>query len=151
MQRAPLPFCHGVNQAAVCHVAQEAKPTANKLAKHYGVSRNQMAAWLSGKEEMPRMLYELLALKLRCELPETCGLFAGWTIIGGERFTGPNLEKAGGLHWSDIDRLPEFRRLDNLASRQSDLIARLTKERDFYKRQCHLETRHSLLLRKMFD
>jgi len=144
-----LPYCPGVNQAAVVHVAGEFK--AYKLARHYNVPLNKMKAWLAGDEAMPLMLYELLAFRVRCELPETAGLFAGWNIVNGERFTGPNLDHKGGLHWSDIDRMPEFRRADSVATKQADLIERLMKERDFYKRQCWLETRHGLVLRQMFD
>lgn len=111
------------------------------------VPLNKMKAWLQGDEAMPLMLYELLAFRVRCEMPATAGMFAGWHIVDGQRFTGPNLDHKGGLHWTDIDRMPEFRRADSVASRQADLIERLTKERDFYKRQCWLETRHGLLFR----
>jgi hypothetical protein len=109
-----------------------------------------MRDWLTGNAEMPLMLYELLAMRVRCRLPATAGFFAGWTIINGERFTGPGITH-GGLHWVDIERLPEYRRVDRVADKQAELIEQLIRERDFYKRQCELESRFSFMLRSIVD
>jgi hypothetical protein len=84
-------------------------------------------------------------------LPSTAGLFSGWRVENGERLNGPGMTHKGGIHWVDIERLPEYRRVDNLASRQADLIERLTRERDWYKRQCELETKYGFILRMMVD
>lgn len=144
-----LPFCPGVNQADVYHVAQTFKP--HKLARQYGTNTEKMKEWLTGRSAMPRMLYELLAFRVLCTLPSTAGHFAGWRVIDGERFDGPGITYKGGLHWIEIDRLNEYRRADSVAHKQADLIERLMRERDFYKRQCELETRYALQLRTIFD
>jgi hypothetical protein len=144
-----LPHSPGVTPGEVWRVAAEQKP--HELARRYNVRTQLMKDWLTGGEEMPVMLYELLAMRVKCVLPMTAGMFSGWTVLDGQRFTGPGIEHKGGLHWSDIDRIVEFRRASSLASRQADLIERLSKELAFYKRQCWLENRHGLLLRKMFD
>jgi hypothetical protein len=144
-----LAHCPGVNNADAWFVAKD--QNAGKLARRYNVQTELMRDWLTGNQPMPRMLYELLALGELCELPSTAGLFAGWRVEKGERLSGPGIEHKGGLHWLDIARLPEYRRLDHLTSKQADLIERLTRERDFYKRQCELETRAGLMLRKIID
>ena len=90
-----LPYSPGVNQAKVVQVAEQV--SAAKLSRHYDVNLSLMKAWLNGDQAMPRMLYELLAFKERCELPATAGLFAGWHVIKGERITGPNLEHRSGF------------------------------------------------------
>lgn len=144
-----LPHCPGVNQADVWHVAQQFKP--QQIVRWYNVDSRKAKAWLSGEEPMPKMLYELLAFRVCTELPSTAGHFAHWRVIDGKRLDGPGISFKGGLSWIDIDRLNEYRRLDSLASRQTDLIEKLMRERDFYKRQCELETRHGLMLRSIFE
>ncbi|QNM98674.1 hypothetical protein [Chitinimonas koreensis] len=144
-----IPHCPGVNPGDVWAVA--AAQTPHVLARRYDVRTTQMRAWLSGDEPMPRMLYELLAFRVRCVLPSTAGLWAGWTVEGGERLNGPGIEHRGGIHWSDVYNLPEYRRANRLAERQAELIERLMKENRFYRRQCELESRHAGLLRLMID
>lgn len=144
-----LPNSPGVTPGDVWRVAAQQKP--HVLARRYNVRTELMRNWLTGADEMPVMLYELLAMQVVCMLPGTAGQFAGWRVLDGQRFTGPGIEHRGGITFDDVYRMPEYWRASSLAERQAELIERLMRERDFYKRQCELEARHGVLLRSMFD
>lgn len=55
-----------------------------------------------------------------------------------------------GLEFEELDRLPTYRRLYHLHSLQTGLIARLTIERDFYRRECHQQAQFGMVIIQLF-
>jgi hypothetical protein len=46
--------------------------------------------------------------------------------------------------------MPEYRKAHRLVQEQADLIERLMKERDFYRRNCHHQAKFGALLFRLF-
>lgn len=122
--------------------------TEQQLANDLAVTIEQIHRWKSGLDAVPSMAVRLLQLldagdTLRCAGP--------WN---GSRADGTRLHiDCGydlGLEFEELERLPTYRRLYHLHSLQTDLIERLTVERDFYRRECHQQARFGMVINSLF-
>ncbi|GHD60764.1 hypothetical protein [Jeongeupia chitinilytica] len=114
-----------------------------------GVGIDQVQRWKVGADPLPFAVYQLLRFFGMRTVPSGFGAWSGWrftedTIIppGGGRRDGARIQDVMFIrHWY-IDR--------QLLERQSNLIDDLTRQLDFYKRQCTLEARYGLMLATLF-
>lgn len=122
--------------------------TEQQLAVDLAVTVDQIHRWKSGTDAVPPMAVRLLQVldagdTLRCAGP--------WN---GSRADGTRLHidcgQDLGIEFEELERLPIYRRLYHLHSLQTDLIERLMLERDFYRRECHQQTRFGMVINQLF-
>ncbi|POZ60696.1 hypothetical protein C2I19_17560 [Chromobacterium alticapitis] len=55
------------------------------------------------------------------------------------------------MNHAEVYRLPDYRRAQRLVEQQAELIERLMKERNFYRKNCHQQARFGMLLNQVFQ
>ena len=123
--------------------------TDRDLAEALGVTVETVTSWKAGDQPVPLMAVKLLRLldsghTLKCAGP--------WN---GSRAEGTRLHLDCGhdlaLEFAELERLPDYRRLYHLHHLQTELIERLTIERDFYRRECHQQARFGMVVNQLFS
>lgn len=137
------------NTQTLMHVMLFVRPEVIATICH--VTLKTAIAWQSGEEPIPYAAFALVQLHHRRELPECFGKFAGWRLIDSKLVPPGGHPVADGVCLSDWPRRKELHLLGKLADSQAELIASLTRQRDFYRRQASLEARAGLMLHGWFS
>ncbi|MEO4030529.1 hypothetical protein ABH313_21085 [Chromobacterium vaccinii] len=120
------------------------------VAAEIGVSAQQLAYWRRGREPVPRVVYLWLRHRSETVLGAQYGPFKGFRLCDrGDALVCPGTGIR--VNHAEVERLPEYRRAQRLASDQAELIERLMVERDFYRKNCHRQARFGMLLNRLLD
>ncbi|POA97087.1 hypothetical protein C2134_19240 [Chromobacterium sinusclupearum] len=119
------------------------------VAAEIGVSAQQLAYWRRGREPVPRVVYLYLRHRAETTLGAQYGPFRGFHLCErGDALVCP----ATGIriNYVEVAMLPEYRRAKRLAEEQAELIGRLMKERDFYRKNCLKQAKYGAMLNTIF-
>lgn len=116
---------------------------ASQVAEICGTGLKTVEEWKNGTQAVPFAILQLLRFCALGVIPDGFGVWSGWQLTA-DRF-GPAGEK-GNARWEEILCIQDYRTDRSLTEKQADLIEALTRQRDFYKRQCSLEARTGLML-----
>lgn len=116
---------------------------ASNVADVCGVGITTVLDWQSGSSEIPLACYRLLQLVALGTIPPGFGRWAGWRFVE-DRIYCPGDNR--GVRWEEIVFMDHYRQNEHLVKLQAETIEQLMKQRDFYSRQCSLESRLGLML-----
>ncbi len=117
--------------------------SASETAEVCGVGITTVEAWRDGSEEIPLACYRLLRIVGQGIIPPGFGRWAGWRFYQ-DRIYPPGDQR--GVRWEELVFIDHYRLNENLVKLQSETIEQLTRQRDFYRKQCGLEARTGLML-----
>lgn len=121
-----------------------------EIATLAGVPVGTVAAWKSGKKAVPVVVVRLLRLMNSRKSLDDAGPWTGATVEGTRLVLDGAVGRRLSIEFEELDRLPEYRRLYHLGTRQAELIERLMVERDFYRSNCMQASRYGMLLNSIF-
>jgi hypothetical protein len=148
MRNRSFPVCtdSSVTSTELISVLWGAAPA--EISQTCGVDLNTVDLWRTGAQPVPYPVFQLLRFLVLGIVPAGFGAFSGWQFKDG-RF-GPPTEK-NNARWEEILHIDHYRLDRDLCIKQADLIEGLTRQRDFYKRQCGLEARAGLMLNQLYS
>lgn len=120
------------------------------MAASMGISEAEYERYVRGQKKITRMVYAFIRCVTGAELPAGFGEFAGMRIERGRIIARPNQHHNCGIRYDDLVHTEYLRTCGELAKAQANLIERLSKERDFYRRQCSKDARFGMMLNKIF-
>lgn len=124
-------------------------PNAKAAAKQLAVSWVQFERWQRGVEPVPRAVYEFLVLWGQKTAPSGWGAFSGLRLDDEGEFLRHHAFRHR-IRFDDLASLPEYWRLQALATAQAETIEQLIVERNFYREQCQREAKFGLMLNRIF-
>lgn len=113
------------------------------MADLCGVGITTVEAWRDGSTEIPLACYRLLKLVALGIIPPGFGRWAGWRFVD-DRIYCPGDNK--GVRWEEVVFMDHYRLNESLVKLQAETIEQVTRQKDFYRRQCGLESRLGLML-----
>ncbi|WP_146056860.1 hypothetical protein [Chromobacterium alticapitis] len=123
---------------------------ADALAKELAVSTAQVTAWRTGQDPVPKAVFLWLTLRNSKKLGPQFGPFRGFELCDrGDALVCPDTGIR--MNHAEVYRLPDYRRAQRLVEQQAELIERLMKERNFYRKNCHQQARFGMLLNQVFQ
>lgn len=120
------------------------------VAAELGVDPGQLGYWRTGREPVPKPVFLYLKNRNATTLGPQYGPFKGFTLCErGDALVCP----ATGVrvNYEEVARLPDYRLAQRLVKQQAELIEKLMKERDFYRKNCHRQARFGMLLNGLLD
>ena len=114
-----------------------------------GISKRRLEHLKTGKELVNKRELELLMILAGLKTPSTWGDFSGLKV-SGKRLHIEGMRWQDGITIAELKVLSMTRAELQLIAGQADLIERLSKERDFYKKQCGFQAKHGLMLWQCF-
>ena len=118
------------------------------LAAELDVTEAQIRRWKDGKEPVPSIYVKYLQRYQRRHVIEAESPWNGATAVGERLVIDPGISLS--LEFEELERLPRYRQLYHLYSKQTDLIEQLLIERDYFKAQCHKQARFGMVLNSLF-
>lgn len=120
-----------------------------KMRELIGIGKRRLQSLRTGQELVTPREHELLLFLSGLKTPSTWGDFSNLRCTKERLYLN-------GYRWQDGITLAELKVMRmtrselRLIEKQADLIEKLQKERDFYKKQCGLEAKHGLMLWRCF-
>nr|WP_229797481.1 hypothetical protein [Jeongeupia chitinilytica] len=141
----PLPvfdFAPAPNPSETLMMIRSLPPAT--LAESMGIEVDELECYARGRKKITRMVYAFIRCVTGAELPAGFGEFAGMRIERGRIIARPNQHHSCGIRYDDLVHMEYLRTCGELAKGQANLIERLSKERDFYRRQCSKDSRYGM-------
>lgn len=148
MKRRPAPrasFKHSKKDLAICVLSL----TVSEICELCGVGPDTAECWRTGQLDVPYMAYQLLRLRVLGEIPDFCGPWSGWRIVD-DRIYQPGGDYRSAARQDELLFIHDYRIDRRLCTSQSETIDGLLRQRDWYKKQCGLESRMGLMLCNVF-
>lgn len=120
----------------------------NDLAAELDVTIAQIQRWKNGKEAVPGIYVKYLQRWKRRNTIEADSPWNGTAAIGERLVIDPGVSLS--IDFAELERLPRYRQLYHLYSKQTELIEQLLIERDYFKAQCHKQARFGMVLNSLF-
>lgn len=136
-----FPVCESVPVADVMQTVFTLSPS--RAADVCGVGISEVMAWREGSKPVPVACYRLLQLVALGVIPVGFGRWSGWRFVE-DRIYAPGDPK--GVRFEELLFIDHYRLNQSLVELQTETIENLTRQRDFYQRQCGLEARVGLML-----
>lgn len=115
-----------------------------------GIGINKMNRYRAGAEPVPMRVFELLKILCGYALPDCWGEFKSARVFNSRLYLADCMKWQDGITKNELE-LQNMTRADlRMIAGQCDLIERLTKERNFYKKHCGFTARHGLMLWQCF-
>lgn len=111
-----------------------------------GVGINTVIDWRSGAIEIPLACFRLIQIAALGTIPAGLGRWAGWRFVD-DRIYAPGDNK--GIRWEELVFIDHYRQNQSLVTQQAETIEQLIRQRDWYKKQCSLESRLGLMISNM--
>lgn len=118
-----------------------------ELTQRCGIDERQRKDWLYGRKPVPKLAYVALNSLKSTELPKQFGKWSGF-YLERDHLCSPAMDMK--MHYSEFEKLHDYRRSYNLCQQQAELIESLIIQRDYYRDQCHREAKFGLMLNRIF-
>lgn len=120
----------------------------NDLAAELDVTTEQVKRWKDGKDAVPGIYVKYMQRWQRRHVIEAASPWNGTQAIGERLVIDPGISLS--IDFAELERLPRYRQLYHLYSKQTDLIEQLLIERDYFKAQCHKQARFGMVINALF-